>query len=92
MCISELSDNNWDLDLRRSLYPEESNDWQCLVACILVLLEEEDSVVWPHFASGHFSIKSLCAKLISGTPTTKFKLIWHAWIPPKIKVFFMAGL
>ena len=36
------SDNNWDLQLRRSLSPEELVGWQRLVAHFLVLSEEED--------------------------------------------------
>ena len=52
-----------------------------------MLLENEDSVIWPHSATGRFSVKSLYARLISGVPTTKFHPIWRAHRPPKIKIF-----
>ena len=56
--------------------------------CLLPLLsEEEDSVVWPHSSSGRFLVKSAYSKLIAGTRTDKFKYIWSARIPPKIKIF-----
>ena len=85
--ISIFSSNNWDLQHRRSLSPEELVDWQRLVAFFPVLSEGEDLVVWPHSPSGRFSVKSLYGKLISGTTTSKFKWIWRARIPPKIKIF-----
>lgn len=85
--ISELSRNNWDLGLRRSLSPEELGDWHRLAALFLVLSEDVDSVSWPHTASGKFSVKSLYARLIYENPSTKFKQFWAARIPPKIKVF-----
>ena len=85
--IFELSSNNWDLHLHRSLSPEELVDWQRLVAFFPVLSEEEDSVVWPNSSSDRFSVKSLYGKLISGSNTAKFKWIWRARLPPKIKIF-----
>lgn len=85
--ISELSRNNWDLGLRRSLSPAELGDWHRLAALFPVLSEGKDSVAWPHAASGKFSVKSLYSRLISGTPTSKFKQVWTAKIPPKIKNF-----
>ena len=87
--IFELSLNNWDLDLRRTLSPEELEDWHHLTTCFPLLSEEEDSMVWPHSASGRFSVKSLYAKLISGSPTSKFKCIWSSRIPPRIKIFLL---
>ena len=85
--IFELSVNNWDLALRRSLSPIELEDWHHLTAFFPVLSDEEDMVVWPHSSSGRFSVKSAYAKLISGSHTSKFKCIWKARIPPKIKIF-----
>lgn len=85
--ISELSANEWDLGLRRSLSPVELDDWHRLAALFPTLSEEDDSVVWPHVASGKFSVKSLYSRLISGTPTSKFKNVWAAKVPPKIKIF-----
>ena len=43
--------------------------------------------MWPHSSSGRFSVKSAYAKLISGSPMSKFKCIWKARIPPKINIF-----
>ena len=86
--ISELSAYNWVLDFRRSLSPVELDDWQRLTACFPLLSEEDDSVVWPHIASGRFAVKSAYSKLISGARTAKFKDIWPARIPPKI-IFFL---
>jgi hypothetical protein len=85
--IAELAANNWDLAFRRSLSPEELEEWQRLAALFPSLSEAEDSVVWPHSSSGRFSVKSLYAKLIDGTPTNKFCQIWRARIPPKVKIF-----
>ena len=39
------------------------------------------------FRSVRFSVKLLYAKLISSSNTTKFKMVWRARIPPKVKVF-----
>ena len=64
--------------------PAELDDWQRLVA-FLPVLSEEDSVTWPHSSSGKFSVKSLYSRLSSGSPTSRFKPIWDARIPPKIK-------
>ena len=44
-------------------------------------------MVWPHSSSGRFLVKSAYSKLIAGTRTDKFKYIWSARIPPKIKIF-----
>lgn len=85
--VSELSANNWDLAFRRSLSPEALADWQRLAACMHVLSVEEDSVTWPHSPSGIFSVKSLYSRLISGSPTGRFKCAWEARVPPKIKIF-----
>lgn len=85
--ISELSRNNWDLNFRITLSPAELGDCHRLVAVFPMLSEGEDSVVWPHSASSRFSVKSLYSKLISGSPTSKFKNIWPARVPPKIKIF-----
>lgn len=63
----------------------ELDDWKRLTTCFPLLSEEDDSVVWPHSSSGRFSAKSAYAKLISGAHTVKFKDIWSARIPPKIK-------
>lgn len=43
-------------------------------------------MVWPHSSPGRFSVKSLDCKLIVGTPSTKFRQICCACIPPKIKI------
>lgn len=45
-------------------------------------------MVWPHVAFWNSSIKSLYARIISGSPITKFKLIWSAKILPKFKSFY----
>lgn len=42
-------------------------------------------MVWPLTASGSFSVKSLYAKLISGSVASKFKDVWRARIPLNIK-------
>ena len=85
--ISELSDLGWVLDFRRTLSPVELDDWQRLTTCFPLLSEEDDSVVWPLSALGRFSVKSAYSKLVSGARTAKFKDIWPARIPPKIKIF-----
>ena len=85
--ISELSAQGWVLDFRCSLSPVELEDWKRLTACFPLLSEEEDSVVWPHSSSGRFSVKLAYSKLTSGGRTAKFKDIWSAHIPPKIKFF-----
>ena len=43
----ELAANGWDLDFRRSLSPEEFEDWQRLTACFPLLSEEDDSGLTP---------------------------------------------
>ena len=85
--IFELSAQGWVLDFRRSLSPVELEDWHRLIACFPLLSEEEDSVVWPLSSSGRFSVKSAYSKLIPGGHSVKFKDIWSARIPPKIKIF-----
>ena len=85
--ISELSHNGWDLGFRRSLSPVELGDWHRLVAMFPALSKEADSVSWPHTVSGKFTIKSLYNRIISGSTTSKFKRIWTARVPPKIKIF-----
>ena len=90
--IFELSAQGWVLDFRRSLSPVELEDWQRLTACFPLLSEEEDSVFWPHSPSGRFSVKSAYSHLIAGVRTGKFKLIWSARIPPKIKIFLWQAL
>ena len=85
--IFELSARGWVLDFRRSLSPEELEDWQRLTACFPLLSEEEDAVVWPLSSSGRFSVKSAYSKLIPGGRPVKFKHVWSARIPPKIKIF-----
>ena len=69
--IAEVVANNWDLAFRRALSPEELEDWQSLSALFPVLSESADSVVWPHSASGRFTVKSLYSRLIGGTPSTR---------------------
>lgn len=83
----ELSANNWDLAFRRSLSPEEFEDWQRLFALFPTLSETVDSVVWPHISSGHFSVKSLYSRLVGGSPTNRFSQVWRVCVPPKIKIF-----
>ena len=85
--ISELSARGWVLDFRRSLSPEELEDWQSLSALFPVLSESADSVIWPHSASGRFSVKSLYSRLIGGTPSARFSCVWKSKVPPKIKIF-----
>ena len=85
--IFELSAHDWVLDFRHSLSPVELDDWQRLTASFPLLSEEDDSVVWPLSALGRFSVKSAYSKLVSGARTAKFKDIWPARIPPKIKNF-----
>ena len=68
----ELAANGWDLDFRRSLSPEEFEDWQRLTAVFPSLSTNMDLVIWPHSSPGRFSVKSLYSKLIGGTPTNKF--------------------
>ena len=85
--IAEVADNNWDLAFRRSLSPEELEDWQNLSALFPVLSEVPDSVVWPHSSSDRFSVKSLYSRLIGGTPSNRFSNIWKSKVPPKIKIF-----
>lgn len=53
---------------------------------------QEDSVVWPHTSSGKFSVKSLYGCLISRSTTNKFKPVWHAMVPPKIKIFLWQAI
>ena len=52
-----------------------------------VLSESADSVVWPHSASGRFTVKSLYSRLIGGTPSTRFSCVWKSKVPRKIKIF-----
>ena len=85
--IFELSHNGWDFGFRRSLSPEELGDWNRLGALFPALSEEADSVSWPHTTSRKFSVKSLYSRVISGPSTLRFKRIWLARVPPKIKIF-----
>ena len=71
--IFQLSSNNWDAGLRRPLSLVEFEDWHRLVALFPMLSEEKDTAVWHEVASGKFTVKSLYSRLISGTPTSKFK-------------------
>lgn len=57
--ISEISRNNWDLGSRRVIFPIELEDWHKLVTIFPTLSESADSVIWPHSASGRFSVKPL---------------------------------
>lgn len=90
--IFDLANNNWDLGFRRSLSPEELEDWHCLVAIFPALSETSDSVTWPHTSSGNFSVKSLYLHLVSGSSSSKFKGVWHAHIPLKIKIFLCQAI
>lgn len=85
--VAEVAANNWDLAFRRSLTPEELEDWQSLSAFLPLLSETPDSVVWPHSASSRFLVKSLYARLIGGVPSNRFSCIWRSKVPPKVKIF-----
>ena len=49
-------------------------------------------VSWPHSTSGHFSVKSCYRVLCGGPVVSKFKPIWEARVPPKIKIFMRQAL
>lgn len=91
--ISDLARSGWDLQLRHALSPEEMTQWQQLAELFPQLSEEADQAVsWPHSASGRFSVKSLYSRLIVGSPRSKFKDVWRAKIPLKIKIFMWQAI
>lgn len=57
-----------------------------------MLSEATDSVIWPHTSFGCFSVKSLYSRLICGSVSSKFKDIWSAHIPRKIKNFLWQAI
>jgi hypothetical protein len=90
--ISDLARSGWDLQLHRALFPEELNQWQQLADLFPALSDNADQVSWPHSTSGRFSVKSLYSRLIVGSPCLRFKDIWRAKIPLKIKIFFWQAM
>ena len=52
-----------------------------------MLSEIVDSIVWPRTSSGRFSVMSLYNKLVLGFVPNRFRGIWKACIPLKIKIF-----
>lgn len=60
--------------------------------CYLPRAQAADLVLWPHSAFRWFTVKSLYSTLISGLNTTKFKDVWRACIPLKIKIFLWQAI
>lgn len=90
--IRELSLCNWDLGFRHSLSPVELASWQDLSALFPTLSEADDGLLWPHTTSGKFSVKSLYSTLVQGHHSSKFKGVWKARVPPKIKAFLWQAI
>ena len=90
--ISGLAANNWDMGLRHSLSPEELGQWKQLATLCPTFSEEGDIVVYPHVASGRFSVKYLYSRHISGVVSARFSAIWRARVPLRIKIFLWQAI
>lgn len=89
---AELAARQWDLGFHRVLSPAELDDWHHLVAILPVPSESPDVVSWPHSVSGHFSVKSCYRALSVGSTVTRFKDLWAARVPPKVKIFMWQAI
>ena len=85
--ITELTGKGWDLSFHRVMSPVELEEWHCLATLFPMLSEAQDEVSWPHSAFRWFCVKSCYRVLSSGPKLSKFKPIWCATVPPKIKIF-----
>ena len=66
--------------------------WQELIALLPSLSESPDELVWHHSASGRFFVKPLYDKLIPGRIDDRFKGLWQARIPLKIRIFLWQAI
>ncbi|XVF78842.1 hypothetical protein PTKIN_Ptkin14bG0169800 [Pterospermum kingtungense] len=83
----------WEIDLRRSLFSWEWQQWNNLLSCLNKFQVCEslwDVLIWKSSPSGNFTPKACCRDYgrnatISVHPWAK---IWSGFLPPKVKVFY----
>ncbi|XP_021725055.1 uncharacterized protein LOC110692356 [Chenopodium quinoa] len=97
MFVKDLWENQrWNLPTLRELFSQREIDAICSIP--VPILNEEDSWSWHHTKDGLYSVKSAYNFLIEEETRKKatssecnvdfnWKHIWHACIPPKIKLF-----
>jgi hypothetical protein len=79
----------WHVHFRRNFGLPELVEWDNLCQEVqgLPVGEGADAVSWSLEPSGVFSTRSLYSALSQGASVTRFKEVWRARVPPKIKIF-----
>ncbi|TVU30641.1 hypothetical protein EJB05_22272, partial [Eragrostis curvula] len=87
--VAKFANSSWRLEFTRWLDEQLQNQLSEIrnILCTVSLSDADDMPKWLWEGSGKFSVKSMYDKLCTDELEARFRIIWNAKLPLKIKIF-----